>query len=70
MNVTNPPRMPDDVLIPPLEFTSPTTGSPREGHASPREEVAPQEKENSTRGSPIQEEQRALTPKEERDAER
>ena len=64
VSITNPPRMPDDVLTPPIDFASSTTDSAREGYNSPRDEGGP------TRGSPIHEERRTLTPAEERDVER
>ena len=50
VSITNPPRMPDDVLIPPVEFTSPATESLREGYASLRGRTSPQEGEDSTGG--------------------
>ena len=70
VSITNPPRMPDDVLTPPIDFASSATDSPREGYASPREGAQPRDEEGPTRGSPIHEERRTLTPAEERDVER
>ena len=70
VSITNPPRMPDDVLIPPTDFASSVTDSPREGHTSPKEGAPPREEEEPRREGPTQEEKSALTPAEERDVER
>ena len=69
VSITNPPRMPDDVLIPPIDSASSVTDSPREGYASPRVGTLPREGEDPARGSPTQEERRVLTPAEEQDVE-
>ena len=69
VSITNPPRMPDNVLIPPIDFASLATDSPRGGYASPREGALPRDEEGPTRGSPTQEGSRSLTPAEERDVE-
>ena len=58
VSITNPPQMPDDVLIPPIDFTSSAHRQSQGGvHASPREETLPREGEGPTRGSPVHEEE-------------
>ena len=70
VSITNPPRMPDDVLIPPMDFASSATDSPSGGYASPSGGAQQRGEEGPTRGSPVHEERRTLTPEEERDLER